>query len=144
MSSFQRMIASTTLFSWTSNLKHTLPGRTCLLSDMVSAVTTSGTNCIKIGLPGKLILSKRIANRSSRRPILMKIVAENQFSGKTYFYTIASSSTNEIIIVGGVRTAVNSSCKETRRKEVDILNLDSGTIRQGDSLPFYTLKSFHI
>ena len=37
-------------------------------------------NCIKIGLLGKLILSKRKG--------LLKIVSENQFSGKTYFYTM--------------------------------------------------------
>ena len=49
--------------------------------------TDSGTNCIKIGLPGKLILSKR--KRSLGSPILLKIVSENPFSGKTYFYTIA-------------------------------------------------------
>ena len=42
----------------------------------------SGTNCIKIGLTGKLILSKRKG--------LREIVSENRFSGKTYFYTIAS------------------------------------------------------
>ena len=42
----------------------------------------AGTNCIKIGLPGKLILSKRKG--------LLKILSENRFSGKTYFYTIAS------------------------------------------------------
>ena len=47
----------------------------------------AGTNCIRIGLPGKLILSKR----SSGSPFLLKIVSENQFSGKTYFHTIASS-----------------------------------------------------
>ena len=47
-------------------------------------------NCIKIGLPGKLILSKR--KRSLGSPILLEIVSENQFSGKTYCYTIGSSS----------------------------------------------------
>ena len=30
-----------------------------------------------------------LANRSSGSPILLKIVSENRFSGKTYFYTIA-------------------------------------------------------
>ena len=45
------------------------------------AAAAAGTNCIKIGLPGKLILS----------PILLKIVSENRFSGKTYFYTIAAA-----------------------------------------------------
>ena len=30
--------------------------------------------------------------RSSQSPILMKIVSENRFSGKTYFYTIGSST----------------------------------------------------
>ena len=30
--------------------------------------------------------------RSSGSPILLKIVSENRFSGKTYFYTIASSA----------------------------------------------------
>ena len=40
-------------------------------------------NCIKIGLPGKLILSNR--KRSWGSPILLKIVSENRFSGKTYF-----------------------------------------------------------
>ena len=44
--------------------------------------------CIKIGLPGKLIFNN---SRSIGRPILLKIVSEDQFSGKTYFYTIASS-----------------------------------------------------
>ena len=46
-------------------------------------------NCIKIGLPGKLILCERIGLREVKS-ILLKIVSENQFSGKTYFYTIAS------------------------------------------------------
>ena len=46
----------------------------------------AGMNCIKIGLPGKLILGKRKAGS----PILLKIVSENRFSGKTYFYTTAS------------------------------------------------------
>ena len=41
----------------------------------------SGGNCIKIGLAGKLILR-------SRSHILLKIVSENRFSWKTYFYTI--------------------------------------------------------
>ena len=41
-------------------------------------------NCIQIGLPGKLILEKM----SSGNHILLKIVSENRFSGKTYFYTI--------------------------------------------------------
>ena len=36
-----------------------------------------------MGLPGKLNLSKR--KRSSGSPILLKIVSENRFSGKTYF-----------------------------------------------------------
>ena len=49
---------------------------------------TSGTNCIQIGLPGKLIFSKRKGLWES--PILFKIVSENRFSGKTYFYTIVS------------------------------------------------------
>ena len=43
----------------------------------------------KIGLPGKLILIKRTGLGGSH--ILLKIVSENQFSGKTYFYAIASS-----------------------------------------------------
>ena len=47
-----------------------------------------GMDCIKIGLPGKLILSKR------KGPILLKIDSENRFSGKTYFHTIASSSSS--------------------------------------------------
>ena len=34
-----------------------------------------GMNCIKIGLPGKVILSKRKGLRES--PILVKIVSEN-------------------------------------------------------------------
>ena len=42
-----------------------------------------GMNCIKIGLPGKLILSKRKGLWES--PILLKIVSENRFSGRTYF-----------------------------------------------------------
>ena len=53
------------------------------------AARPAGTNCIKIVLPGKLILSERKGLRGS--PILLKIVSENRFSGKTYFYTIASS-----------------------------------------------------
>ena len=46
--------------------------------------TPSGMNCIKICLPGKLIFSKRKGS-----PIILKIVSENRFCGKTYFYTIA-------------------------------------------------------
>ena len=45
-------------------------------------LAVAGGNCIKIGLPGKLILSKRKGH------ILLKIVSENRFSGRTYFYTI--------------------------------------------------------
>ena len=45
-----------------------------------------GMNCIKIGFPGKLILSKRKGSSGSH--ILLKTVSDNQFSGKTYFYTI--------------------------------------------------------
>ena len=45
-------------------------------------------NCIKIGLPGKLHLSKR--KGLLEKPILLKIVSENRHSGKTYFYTIGS------------------------------------------------------
>ena len=33
----------------------------------------------------------QLEKRSSGSPILLKIISENQFSGKTYFYTIASS-----------------------------------------------------
>ena len=40
-------------------------------------------NCIKIGLPRKLILSKRKGLLES--PILLIIVSENQFSGKDLF-----------------------------------------------------------
>ena len=47
-----------------------------------------GTNCRKIGLPGKLILSKGKGLREVMH-ILLKIVSENRFSGNTYFYTIA-------------------------------------------------------
>ena len=43
-----------------------------------------GTNFIKIGLPGKLILSL------GESPILLRIVSKNRFSGKTYLYTIGS------------------------------------------------------
>ena len=53
---------------------------------LMSASRSSGGNCIKICLSGKLIFSKR--KRSWGSPILLKIVSENQFSGKTYFYTI--------------------------------------------------------
>ena len=42
------------------------------------------------------------------------------------------SSTNEIIMVGGAKIAVNGSCGITYRKEVEIFNLDSGTIRNGE------------
>ena len=38
-----------------------------------------GGNCIKTGPPGKSILSER------KGPILLKIVSENRFTGKTYF-----------------------------------------------------------
>ena len=48
----------------------------------------TGTNCIKIGLPGKL--DSQSEKRSSGSPILLKTVSENQFSGKTNFYTIVS------------------------------------------------------
>ena len=61
-----------------------LIGRVML--DFMRLQVCSGANCIKIGLPGKLILSKRKGLRGS--PILLKILSENQFSGKTYFYTI--------------------------------------------------------
>ena len=44
---------------------------------------SSGGNCIRIGLPGKLILSKRKCFWGSH--ILSKIVFKNRFSGKTYF-----------------------------------------------------------
>ena len=44
------------------------------------------------------------------------------------------SSTNEIIMVGGARIAVNDSCTITYMKEVEILSLDSGTIRSGELL----------
>ena len=44
----------------------------------------AGGNCIEIGLPGKLILRDYFQeNRSSNRPTII----EDQFSGKTYFYT---------------------------------------------------------
>ena len=55
----------------------------------------SGTNCITIGLLGKRILSK--SKRPSGSPILLKIVSENQFYGKTYFHTIASRFEEENI-----------------------------------------------
>ena len=48
----------------------------------------AGTNCIKVGLPGKRILSKRKGLGKSYS--LEKKVSENRVSGKTYFYTIAS------------------------------------------------------
>ena len=45
-----------------------------------------GGNCIKIGLPGKVIPSKR---KGLRDVIFsLKIVSDKWFSGKTYFYTI--------------------------------------------------------
>ena len=43
-------------------------------------------NCIKIGLPGKT--DSQSVKRSSGNHILLKIVSENRFSWKTYFYTI--------------------------------------------------------
>ena len=42
------------------------------------------------------------------------------------------SSTNEIIIVGGARTPVNDSCNWYYFNDVEILSLDSGTIRSGE------------
>ena len=42
------------------------------------------------------------------------------------------SSTNEIIMVGGAKIKANDSCTITYRKDVEILNLDSGTIRKGE------------
>ena len=45
-----------------------------------------GTNCLKIGLPGKT--DSQQEKGSSGSPILLEIVSENQFAGKTYFYTI--------------------------------------------------------
>ena len=46
----------------------------------------AGANCIKIGLPGKLTLRDYFqGNMTYRRPFFF---TENQFSGKTYFYTI--------------------------------------------------------
>ena len=53
-------------------------------------------NCIQIGLPGKLILEKM----SSGNHILLKIVSENRFSGKTYLYTIVSREDKGVI--GGI------------------------------------------
>ena len=64
------------------------------------SLASAGTNCIKIGLAGKLILSRK---RSSGNPILLKIVSENRFSGKTYFYTIASSGLRRSDAEGGER-----------------------------------------
>ena len=58
-----------------------------------TAARTTGMNCIKIGLPGKLILSKR--KGLLEVIFLMPILSENRFSGKTYFYTIASRAGNE-------------------------------------------------
>ena len=47
-----------------------------------------GMNCIKIGLPGKSILRDYFQeNMTSQRPFLC---TENQFSRKTFFYTISS------------------------------------------------------
>ena len=48
----------------------------------------SGMNCIKIGLPGKSILGDYF-QREYDFPKTFSLT-ENQFSGKTYFYTIAS------------------------------------------------------
>ena len=50
----------------------------------------TGTNCIKVGLPGKRILSKRKGLRKS--PILLITVSENRFSGKTYFIQLPPAS----------------------------------------------------
>ena len=48
------------------------------------------------------------------------------------------SSTNEIIMVGGAKIKANDSCAITYRKDVEILNLDSGTIRKGELQFFNT------
>ena len=58
-----------------------------------------GMNCIKIGLPGKLIL--------------LKIVSENRFSGKTYFYTIAPSSSLCTRVRSGPRSAATGTTSST-------------------------------
>ena len=48
----------------------------------------SGGNCMKIGLPGKLILGYYYQeNRTSQRPFLLLRIS---FFGKTYFYTIGT------------------------------------------------------
>ena len=45
-------------------------------------VLDAGTNCIKIGLPGELIYSKR---KGLRKSILLKIVSKNRFSREDLF-----------------------------------------------------------
>ena len=56
---------------------------TCSLASVpgMSAVAASGGNCIKIGLPGKLILSIW----KGLREVIFSY--ETRFSGKTYFYS---------------------------------------------------------
>ena len=60
-------------------------------------VVVLGTNCIEIGLPGKSILRDFFqVNMTSRRPFLL---TENQFSGKTYFYTIHPCAAHGLLSV---------------------------------------------
>ena len=47
---------------------------------------SAGANCIKIGLPGKSILKRLFPREYDFQKTLS--LTENQFSGKTYFYTI--------------------------------------------------------
>ena len=61
--------------------------RSVLRQQVLRGDSDTGTNYIKIGLPGKLILSKR---KGLPEDQLSKIVSENGFPGNTYFYTIAS------------------------------------------------------
>ena len=46
----------------------------------------AGGNCIKIGLPGKSILGYYFQSNGTYPKTFS--LTENQFSGKTYFYTI--------------------------------------------------------
>ena len=52
----------------------------------------AGTNCLKIGLPGKSILGDFFFEENRTFPKTFSLT-ENQFSRKTYFYTIASRFT---------------------------------------------------
>ena len=76
----------------------------------------SGGNGTKIGLPGKLILSKR--KGSSGSPFLLKIVSENRFSGKTYFYTIGSRPRSSSTTPAGQTTAPTTTMWPRRSRRM--------------------------